>query len=414
MGYDLVMSLALRRFRHMFEWLLDFGSYADEDELRSGRRRVIVGAIWVSLPFVLLGALFDWLAGAHLAAAVVAVQAIVHLVSLALLRLRPLWIAPVLTGMFAFDVTQEIIVTYLFGGLVPSGGTVVWGLIAVLGALIVFSVRAAAIWFAVFAASVIAAAAMTEYIEPRYVQPDIPSDVAVNILGATFLTFLVMAYFVRQRDRFQRRSDDLLHNMLPHAIAARLKLDSSLIADNPSDVSVLFADIVNFTPLSDSMTAPDLINLLNEVFSTIDGLVEERGLEKIKTVGDEYMVAAGVPEPDPDHAAHIADLALAIRDLMNGRTFLGHHLRMRIGVHSGPVIAGVIGSKKPAYDLWGATVNTASRMESTGIPGEIQVSPHTYELLGSQYAFTRRDSVVVKGIGTMDTYILTGRHSAAT
>jgi len=369
----------------------------------------MVGAIWVSLPFIILSFGLDIAEGVHLVALVVAIQAAVHLGGLVLLGMRPVWIAPILALVFAYDVIGEVLVSYLYGGLVPSGGTIAWALVAVLGALIVFSLRSAAIWFAVFAGSIVVTAAMTGTVEPTYELQDLASEFALNLIGATLLAFLVMAYFVRQRDRFQTRSDDLLHNMLPQPIAARLKLDPSPIADNPTDVSVLFADIVNFTPLSDSMSAADLIKLLNEVFRTIDDLVEDFGLEKIKTVGDEYMVAAGVPVPDPDHATHIADLALQIRDTMSETTFQGHHLQMRLGINSGPVIAGVIGTRKLAYDLWGATVNTASRMESSGIPGKIQVTPQTYDLLSDSYLFTQREPVEVKGLGTMSTYILVGK-----
>jgi adenylate cyclase len=408
------VSSTLQWFGKEFERLLNVGSYPGEDELRSGRRRVIIGAIWVSLPFIALSSVLDVAEGVYLVAVVVAVQAAFHLGGLVAIGIRPAWIAPVLAVVFAYDVLGEVLASYLYGGLVPSGGTIAWALIAVLGALIVFRLRSAAIWFAVFAASIILTAAMTGTVEPTYVLEDVASDFALNLIGATFLAFLVMAYFVRQRDRFQTQSDDLLHNMLPPPIAARLKLDSSPIADNPTDVSVLFADIVNFTPLSDAMSAPDLIDLLNEVFRTIDDLVDSLGLEKIKTIGDEYMVAAGVPVHDPDHAIHIADLALQIRDSMSNTAFHGHHLQMRIGINSGPVIAGVIGTKKLAYDLWGATVNTASRMESTGIPGKIQVTTQTYELLRDKYVFTQRESVDVKGLGTMSTHILLSKRPKPT
>jgi adenylate cyclase len=408
-NYDSFVSSTLRWVRKQFERLLNVGSYYAEDELKSGKRRVIVGAFWVSLPFIMLSSALDFAEGMYLLALVVGIQAAFHLGSLVFIGLRPAWIAPILTVVFAYDIVAEILSSYLYGGLVPSGGTIVWALIAVLAALVVFSLRSAMIWFAVFAASIILTTAMTGFVEPTYILEDVASDLALNLIGATFLTFVVMAYFVRQRDRFQTQSDDLLHNMLPQPIAARLKLDSSPIADNPTDVSVLFADIVNFTPLSDSMSAPDLINLLNEVFRTIDDLVDDLGLEKIKTIGDEYMVAAGVPVHDPNHATNIADLALEIRDTMSNATFQGHDLQMRIGINSGPVIAGVIGTKKFAYDLWGATVNTASRMESTGIPGKIQVTTQTYELLRDKFVLKQRDAVEVKGLGTMNTHILLNR-----
>jgi class 3 adenylate cyclase len=190
---------------------------------------------------------------------------------------------------------------------------------------------------------------------------------------------------------------------------ARLRNDSSLIADDVDEVSVLFADIVGFTPLTSEMPASDLIPLLNSVFGTLDALVEACGLEKIKTVGDAYMVAAGVPLPDGDHAIRIADLAIQIRSTMLETEFDGHRIRVRVGISSGPVVAGVIGTTKFAYDLWGATVNIASRMESSGVPDEIQVTAATEERLRHAFILEPRESVPVKGLGQLDTFILVGR-----
>jgi guanylate cyclase len=221
----------------------------------------------------------------------------------------------------------------------------------------------------------------------------------------TFL-FAGMAYFVRQRDRFQRQSDDLLHNILPADIARRLKSDTTMIADDFDTASVLFADVVDFTPMSAEMSPPELVRLLNAVFTIFDGFVEELGLEKIKTVGDAYMVAAGVPVARPDHAHAIAELALRIRDHTENNHFDGHDIRLRIGINSGPVVAGIVGTHKFAYDLWGDAVNTASRMESGGVPGSIQVTPATYELIRDKYVCEARGVVSVKGKGDMNTYIL--------
>jgi len=219
-----------------------------------------------------------------------------------------------------------------------------------------------------------------------------------------------MAYFVRQRDRFQQQSDDLLHNILPDEIATRLKTDTSMIADDFPQASVLFADVVGFTPMSSTMTPPQLVGLLNSVFTKFDEFAEELGCEKIKTIGDEYMVAAGVPVPRPDHAEAIAELALRIRDHMANHDFEGRRLEMRIGIHSGPVVAGIIGTHKFCYDLWGDTVNTASRMESGGIPGQIQATPDMYELLQCNgYRFEPRGTIDVKGKGPMNTWLLTGK-----
>jgi guanylate cyclase len=218
-----------------------------------------------------------------------------------------------------------------------------------------------------------------------------------------------MAYFVRQRDRFQKQSDDLLHSILPDEIATRLKTDTSMIADDFPEASVLFADVVGFTPMSAGMTPPQLVGLLNSVFTKFDEFVEDLGLEKIKTVGDEYMVAAGVPLPRPDHADAIAELALRIRNHVAAHDFDGQRLTLRIGINSGPVVAGIIGTHKFSYDMWGDTVNTASRMESEGIPGKIQISHATHDLIHDRYTCEPRGSITVKGKGEMETYLLVAR-----
>ncbi len=224
----------------------------------------------------------------------------------------------------------------------------------------------------------------------------------------TALILLVTAYFVRQRDRYQRQSDDLLDNILPNEIARRLKSGSEKIADHFDAVTVLFADVVDFTPMSATMTPSQLVGLLDDVFSDIDAFVEEMGLEKIKTVGDEYMVAAGVPTPRPDHAQAAAALALRIQSHVASRDFGGRQIRFRIGIHTGPVVAGIIGKRKFAYDLWGDVVNTASRMESHGTAGRIQISGATRQALNDEFECERRGEVDVKGKGAMETYFLVG------
>jgi guanylate cyclase len=220
-----------------------------------------------------------------------------------------------------------------------------------------------------------------------------------------------MAYFVRQRNRLQTESDDLLHSILPDEIARRLKSDKTMIADDYEAASVMFADVVDFTPMSAGMSPPQLVGLLNDVFTTFDGFVDELGLEKIKTVGDEYMVAAGVPRSRPDHAVAIAELALRIRDHSENNHFDGHEISLRIGINSGPVVAGIVGTHKFAYDLWGDVVNTASRMESGGVPGSIQVTSATYELIRDRFVCEPRGVISVKGKGDMTTYILVSKRA---
>ncbi len=208
----------------------------------------------------------------------------------------------------------------------------------------------------------------------------------------------------------QEKSEALLLNILPRTIADRLKAGESTIVDSFPEVTVLFADLAGFTELSARITGAEMVHLLNDLFTTFDLLAQQQALEKIKTIGDAYMVVGGLPLPRPDHAHAIAELALnmieAVKERFGGGEF---PLRIRIGISSGPVVAGVIGRNKFSYDLWGDTVNTASRMESYGEPGAIQVSAETYKLLEPDYAFTRRDLTQVKGKGDLTAWVLNGR-----
>jgi adenylate cyclase len=205
----------------------------------------------------------------------------------------------------------------------------------------------------------------------------------------------------------QERSERLLLNILPRPIAERLKADPGVIADRFEAVTVLFADIVGFTGLAATRDPGELVSLLNAIFSRFDELAEEHGLEKIKTIGDAYMVVAGLPTPRPDHAAAAARMALEMRRAI-GELSCGP-LQLRIGLHSGPVVAGVIGRRKFSYDLWGDTVNIASRMESHGLPGEIQLSEATYRLLPSRFACAPRGILSLKGRGAMAAWYLLDR-----
>jgi class 3 adenylate cyclase len=213
--------------------------------------------------------------------------------------------------------------------------------------------------------------------------------------------------YIRQLKAEQEKSERLLLNVLPAPIAARLKQDQGIIAEQFDDVTVLFADIVDFTMLAARITPTELVGVLNEIFSLFDQLAEQHELEKIKTIGDAYMVVGGLPVTRADHAEAVANMALDMRRAM--ARFNAEHgelFTMRIGISSGPAVAGVIGTTKFAYDLWGDTVNTASRMESHGLPGHIQVSAATYKRLREAYRFTARGLIDVKGKGPMRTYLL--------
>lgn len=208
----------------------------------------------------------------------------------------------------------------------------------------------------------------------------------------------------------QEKSEQLLLNIFPRAIAQRLKQDQQLIAEHFDAVTILFADIVGFTPLSAHLEPIELVNLLNQIFSDFDQLAQRYGLEKIKTIGDAYMVVGGLPLPMVNHAEAIAQMALDMQQVINRcQTDKGYSLQIRIGINTGSVVAGVIGRNKFIYDLWGDAVNVASRMESSGVAGRIQVTSATYNRLKDKYMLEKRGITFVKGKGEMLTYWLTGR-----
>ncbi len=208
----------------------------------------------------------------------------------------------------------------------------------------------------------------------------------------------------------QAKTEQLLLNILPRKIAQRLKSGEEHIADACANVSVLFADMVGFTAMSRTMTASALVEVLGDLFSRFDLITEKHGLEKIKTIGDCYMLAGGVPEPRDDHAQAVVDAAMEMctaLDTMHEQT--GGALRMRIGVHSGPIVAGVIGIRKFTYDLWGDTVNVASRMESTGMPGKVHVSSSTADLIRNDFELESRGFIEVKSLGQVETFFVGAR-----
>jgi class 3 adenylate cyclase len=238
----------------------------------------------------------------------------------------------------------------------------------------------------------------------------------LNVVGGGSLVFTLLAIFASQRQAAlaalrveQAKAEALLLNVLPRSIAERLKADSQTIADSFGSASILFADVVDFTPLSQRLPAAEVVGMLDRLFSHFDTIAERHGLEKIKTIGDCYMAAAGIPDPRPDHARAIALMALEMRDAMHASEAVGDlGLELRIGINSGPVVAGVIGRKRFLYDLWGDAVNTASRMESHGSPGRIQITRATHELLGDEFVCERHGTIDVKGKGQMETWYLTG------
>ena len=312
------------------------------------------------------------------------------------------------------------------GGFETSSAVGLWGVTSPLGALLFAGARQSVPWFVAFAGLVGISAAIDPLLSAG--GPDVPHGVvvtffALNIMGVATTAYALLQYFVHAREqalselaqqhialeREQDKSERLLLNVLPEPVAARLKEQEGIIADDFPAVTVLFADLIGFTPLSERLSASDLVSLLDRVFARWDALAAEYGVEKIKTVGDAYMAAAGVPLPRDDHAEAIAAMALAMGPELNRCSAeIGEPLELRIGIDTGPVVAGVIGQAKFIYDLWGDTVNTASRMESHALPGTIQVTERAYARLESNYELRRRGTVEVKGKGEMDCYLLIG------
>jgi len=299
------------------------------------------------------------------------------------------------------------------GGFLDAGGVGLWGILAPLGALVFSDVRSAARWYVAYLVVFLGSGLAGELYGG--VSPAVPRWFTTTMLGLNVavggtIVFTLLAVFARQRRDALDRAENLLLNILPRSIAERLKDDARTIADQFSEASILFADVVDFTPLSERLPPTEVVGVLDHLFSHFDALAERHDLEKIKTIGDCYMVAAGVPSPRPDHAQALAAMALDMQAAMSSLDECARlGLELRIGINSGPVVAGVIGRKRFLYDLWGDAVNTASRMESHGTSGRIQITRETKELLGEEFTCEPRGTIPLKGKGEMEVWYLVGR-----
>lgn len=295
------------------------------------------------------------------------------------------------------------------GGFISGSAVILWSLICPMGAMLFDEPRHAPRWFLAFAVLVIISSFLQPYLRPvnNLSLALVIFFFVINLIGVGSLVFMMVFYFVSQKNMFQEKSETLLLNILPKEIAAILKNESRTIADHYEEASVLFADMVGFTPLSAQLPPVEMVELLNEVFSFFDSLLDKYGVEKIRTIGDSYMVASGVPRGRPDHAQALARMALDMRDYVSTHTFRdGHRVSFRIGINSGSMIAGVIGRRKFVYDVWGDAVNIASRMESHGLGGAIQITRTTYELIKDEFECEPRGTVNVKGKGEMEVWLV--------
>ncbi len=331
-------------------------------------------------------------------------------------------------GLFLF---APFAAQWAIGNFITASGILLWGLLAPIGAILCIGARESLAWFFAYAFLVALTGFFDYYLADAatYRNALVPVETSVvffalNFLAVSSIVFMLLRFAIEQKQIIARRlaeahalleqeqalSERLLLNILPGPVARRLKENEKNIADGFADVSVMFADIVNFTQVAAGMTPAQVFSMLNRVFSRFDEQAEARGLEKIKTIGDAYMVAGGLNSDNADYTAAIADLALEMRDwLRNQTTGTGVLLDLRIGIGTGPVVAGVVGKKKFIYDLWGDTVNLASRITTEGVPGMVQVDTATYLRLRSRYDFHPPQTLYLKGKGDTVVYRLIGR-----
>ena len=340
-----------------------------------------------------------------------------------------------------FDVFRQIQISlFLFmpfvaqwsmGNFITASGVSLWALLAPIGAVLFIGAREALAWFIAYLFLTALSGSFDYYLADSLptTQIKVPTQTSVfffalNFAAVSTIVFLLLRYSATERQKIQARleeahqllqveqgrSERLLLNILPGSIAERLKNSNQTIADGFADVSVMFVDIVNFTRIAEGLSPQQVFSMLNRIFSSFDELAEQYGLEKIKTIGDAYMVAGGLNDQRSDYSEALVDLALEMRDLLEHDFHVNQmRLEVRIGIGTGPVVAGVVGKKKFIYDLWGDTVNIASRITSEGVPGMVQVDEATYRRLAQRFDFHEPQTIYLKGKGNMVVYRVIAR-----
>ena len=333
-------------------------------------------------------------------------------------------------SQLALFLFMPFVVQWSIGNFITASGISLWGLLAPIGAVLFFGVRESAAWFFAYI-FLTALSGFFDYFLADSIAagtPTVPIRVSVfffalNFAAVSTIVYLLLRYSTQEKAKAQasleethrlllgeqERSERLLLNILPGPIAERLKNEKQTIADGFADVTVMFVDIVNFTRLAEGMTPQEVFAMLNRIFSSFDELAEKYGMEKIKTIGDAYMVAGGLNNDEGNYTRAIAELAVAMRDLLRDDIEVNSlRLEVRIGIGTGPVVAGVVGKKKFIYDLWGDTVNLASRITSEGVPGMVHVDETTYRRLARDFTFQGPQVIHLKGKGNTPVYRLVG------
>jgi guanylate cyclase len=333
------------------------------------------------------------------------------------------------TGQYRFFRSSQLVLILVLpfllmaalGGYINSSAVILWSFICPIGALLFARHEQSPRWLAAYLFLLILSGFLQPFVNHTNHLPQelIIVFYVLNLGAVSTIAFVLLHYFVGQKNVAYRllkteqdRSEALLLNVLPREIADRLKGGETIIADHHPSISILFADLVGFTPLTNVLSPTEMVEMLNEIYSHFDSLIEKYGVEKIRTIGDNYMIASGLPQPRPDHAQVLARLALDMNAYIASLPPVGgQRLSFRMGMNSGPAIAGVIGQKKFAYDVWGDAVNTASRMESQGAPGKIQITQATHDLIREDFRCELNGPVMIKGKGEMVTWFLVGTNS---
>lgn len=334
---------------------------------------------------------------------------------------------PFCVAQLALFLFTPFVLQWTIGNFVNASGVSLWALLAPIGAIVILGTRESMPWFVAYI-FLTALSGMFDYVIPIDTKTINEKTVAVffvlNFVSISAMVYLLLWYFSREKNKLREAveaqtllvttekelSERLLLNILPPLIAERLKKQQAVIADGHADVAVLFADLVNFTHLSEEMSPNETVALLNDIFSEFDLLAERFGIEKIKTIGDAYMAAGGLRLGEEGYVGGVAEMALGMQSFLKRyHAPNGEQVSIRIGIATGPAVAGVIGRRKFSYDLWGDTVNVASRMCSEALPGSIQVDPVTYRRLHNRFHFDDAHQIHVKGKGPMHVYDLLGK-----
>ena len=397
-------------------WIATYGAAPDDTEDDRLYKATLAAASLLIVPSAAIWGSVYLAAGRPLAAVMPYAYVVVAGVALAVLRSTRSVAGPrtmILVAMIALPFGLQ----WVLGGYGPSGAVSMWALM-VPALAFMFGAQAGR-WVIVFVVLSVVSGLADSMLAERF-EGLTPTMIRVFFVinsiavGVTYFTALMFFTLERTRARAaiqaeRERADALLLNVLPAEIAERLKAGEQVIADGHPAVSILFADIVGFTAKTAEMSPERVVAQLDEVFSTIDGLVQRYGLEKIKTIGDAYEVVGGVPTARGDHAQAVADMALALVEEVAGLPLGNSAVTFRIGIDTGRAVGAVIGSHKFTYDVWGDAVNTASRMESHGVAGRIHVTDRFRQLLGDGYLFEPRGEIEVRGKGMMETWFLVGR-----